>query len=91
MYSWEDQYHYEAASKLVSEQHNAKLNQQGGIYVHGKSYDLINKLEVTSRYIAAQQANGGDCPSISANQKSCGVSGDLSRRSRQSLKAWQSS
>ena len=58
----------------VFHEHGARLNQQGGPYIRGRSYCYLKKIEVAAAYLEAKAANDGLRPNISELQRTCRVS-----------------
>lgn len=51
----------------------ADVNENGGIYVPGKPYDYLKKVQVGREYLLAKAANNGNRPSIRALSRKCKV------------------
>mmetsp|Transcript_8885 Transcript_8885/g.14506 ORF Transcript_8885/g.14506 Transcript_8885/m.14506 type:complete len:207 (+) Transcript_8885:41-661(+) len=70
----------------IAIQHGADINQHGGIYINGKAYDYIKKMEVAEAYINAKAANEGRRPNIEALARNCKVNGHLITKIEKELK-----
>ena len=63
----------DAAARQYFEEQDTSFNENGGAYLHGRSYDYTKKLHVAFTYSAAKEAVGGR-PDIKAIAMECAVS-----------------
>ena len=57
----------------LASSHGAEVNQNGGMYVRGKAYDLLKKLQVAEAYIKKKEG-GERRPNLKRIASECGVS-----------------
>ena len=72
----------------VAAEHGTEINEYGGIYISGQSYDYCKKVEVAIAYKSSEAANGGARPQIRALMKECKVSWRFVNKIEKELKKY---
>jgi len=79
-------------SSSSSNRHGAERNLNGGLYIRGKAYSILTKLQVADEYKAAAAAGGGKVrPNISKIAKKCQVTVSFVTKIERELLAYNGS